>query len=164
MSHDTLSMVAIDSALTRPQRSVRHNRNLTAGPFRPFQRAFGSTEDRLCCTPAVLHSRCEMTTISAVGSRPLAHGQNPYQVPLDPFKGPFEGGCAAQQMITSFLRLLAHGRWRMATCRCRPHVRLLVHHRAARVRAPPQHGLSSKNTALITSDYGVMRSLSIKWL
>ena len=27
----------------------------------------------------------------------------------------------------------------------------------------PQHGLSSKNMALITSDYGKMRSLSIKW-
>ena len=29
--------------------------------------------------------------------------------------------------------------------------------------APQQHGLSSKQMALITSDYGVMRSLSTKW-
>ena len=28
---------------------------------------------------------------------------------------------------------------------------------------PPQHGLSSKKTARITSYYGAMRSLSIKW-
>ena len=27
----------------------------------------------------------------------------------------------------------------------------------------PQHGLYSKNMTLITSDYGIMRSLSIKW-
>ena len=27
----------------------------------------------------------------------------------------------------------------------------------------PQHGLSSKKMALITSDYDIMRSLSIKW-
>ena len=27
----------------------------------------------------------------------------------------------------------------------------------------PQHGQSSKNMALITLDYGIMRSLSIKW-
>ena len=28
---------------------------------------------------------------------------------------------------------------------------------------PPQHGLSSKNMALITSDYGVMCYLGVKW-
>ena len=27
----------------------------------------------------------------------------------------------------------------------------------------PQHGLSAKETALITSDHGIMRSLIIKW-
>ena len=32
------------------------------------------------------------------------------------------------------------------------------------VQATPQHGLSSKKMAPITSDYGIMRSLSIKWL
>ena len=31
------------------------------------------------------------------------------------------------------------------------------------VRGPPQHGLSSNAMALITSDYGAMRCLSIKW-
>ena len=31
------------------------------------------------------------------------------------------------------------------------------------VRDPHKHGLSSNNMALISSDYGVMRSLSIKW-
>ena len=32
-----------------------------------------------------------------------------------------------------------------------------------KVRAPPQHGLSSKKMALITSEYGIMSCLSIKW-
>ena len=27
----------------------------------------------------------------------------------------------------------------------------------------PQHGLPSQNMALITSDYGIMRSISIEW-
>ena len=32
-----------------------------------------------------------------------------------------------------------------------------------KVAGTPQHGLSSKNMALVTPDYGIMRSLSIKW-
>ena len=43
-----------------------------------------------------------------------------------------------------------------------------VHHQAEAtqillVRAPPQHGLSYTNMALITSDCGAMRSLGIEW-
>ena len=40
----------------------------------------------------------------------------------------------------------------------------LTKEQAVRTDAPPpQHGLSSNKMALVTSDYGIMRSPSIKW-